>query len=538
MPNKKAKEVMTSFQSMVGDRTLLDTEWRDAFDYTYPLRAQGFNNRNFQDGDVKSQTARDKKALIFDSTGTDSSKILASSTLSGLIPSGSNWFTLTLPEIDTEEVAMDFTARRWLDDTSQVVQKKIDASNFDSMAFEVMLDTVIAGYAALFVTMKNGELVFEHVSPDTMYIADTLGRGRIDTIYRTLCMTAQSMAVEFGFKNLPQTLQNHLKTNPNDPKKHFIVHCVRPRLRNGKQTQGRMAKTMPWESVWVHHGTGEVLREGGFEEFPYIVPRWSRIPNTNYAMGAVHEVLPDIKTVNQIAEFILIHSETVIAPPIVVKDDGVVNPATVKFAPRYKIVVEDTENLKALNLGGEFRVGEQQMVRLQRQIRRGLMTDELSPSQESGTPATATEIRARTRRIRQILGPVFGRMQREFLAPLVERVFNLLNRADMIPTAPSEITQQQIVPVFQNPLSRASRQDDIDAMDQLEAHIAAVAGAKPDVLDNYDSDKAVQLRADILGVPTEIIKSPVEVQRARRERAALVQQQQALALEQGGGGDQ
>ena len=523
-------------RSMMTMRQTLEYQWKDAIDYTFPLRAQGFSN-NSSSAEAKAQSGFHQKASIFDSTGPDSSRILASSTLSGLIPDGSNWFRMSIPSLDPEQIAMSFEIRSWLDDTAQVIQKKINSSYFDSMAFETMLDTVIVGFAGLFISIKDGELVFEHISPDNMYIADTMNKGRIDTVYRKMSMTIPAMVAEFGMNKIPETLKAMLRQDPYDTKPQCVIHCVRPRMMNGKQAQGKQKRNMPWQSVWVHEGTGMVLKEGGYNEFPYAIPRWSRIPGTHYATGAVNDVLPDIKTVNKVAEFILVHSETVIAPPIVVKDDGVVNPQTVQFAPRRVIVVEDTENLQALRLGGDFNVGEAQIIRLQQQIRRGLMTDSLNPDQQ-GTPATATEIRARTRRVRQILGPVFGRMQREFLAPIVERVYNLCVRSGEIPPAPEAIANLEILPIFNNPLSRAARQDDIDAMDQLEGYLGSVAQIDPTILDKYDGEKALDIRADILGVPNEVLRAAIDVEQIRRQREEQQQQlQQQLLAQQGAQGE-
>ena len=38
-----------------------------------------------------------------------------------------------------------------------------------------------------------------------------------------------------------------------------------------------------------------VLREGGYHEFPVVVPRWRRLPGSAYALGPMSDALPDVK---------------------------------------------------------------------------------------------------------------------------------------------------------------------------------------------------------------------------------------------------
>jgi hypothetical protein len=65
--------------------------------------------------------------------------------------------------------------------------------------------------------------------------------------------------------------------------------------------------------------------------------------------------------------------------------------------------------------------------KLQAQIRKILMADQLQA--QDGPAMTATEVHVRVNLIRQLLGPIYARLQAEYLQPLIERCFGLAYRA-------------------------------------------------------------------------------------------------------------
>ena len=78
-------------------------------------------------------------------------------------------------------------------------------------------------------------------------------------------------------------------------------------------------------------------------------------------------------------------------------------------------------------------------------------------------------------------------------------------------------------------MARAQRSEEVQAMTQFEQSIGALANLNPDILDIYDFDLATIKKSELLGVPTDLIRSPDIVKRIREEKAqaqAQAQQQQ------------
>lgn len=523
----KGKEILKSFKRHVSQRAMLEKTWEEAYEYTYPIRGQGFQGSS-NDPFSNAQGARNDQAKLYDSTGTDACRLLASSMISGLTPANEQWFSLSIPNV--ADAYLPRTVRQWLQQGSETLFSMIHSSNYNAEAYELFQDISVVGQAGLFIELDEttGRLHFENWHLSTLFIADSTKAKKVDTVYRRLQMAVAEAAAKFGASNLPEEQKKTLEKDETNPTKYSYVHCIRPRFRNGKRASGKQAKAMPFESIYVCEKSGEVVFESGFQEFPVVIPRWSVVPGTEYGVGPLNDALPDLKTLNKIVEMMLMNGEMAIAGTFVVAHDGIVNPSTIRIGPRKIVFAASTDSIKPLATGGNWRVAEGEVVRLQAQIKRVMMSDELSPSQ-SGVPMTAEEVRTRQQTIRQILGPVFSRLQAEFLNPLIERCFALAFRAGMLGQPPEELAGLPFVPEFKSPLARAQCQDSVASMAQFEASLAQKAQVfGPSVLDVYDADKATQKLAEILNVPADTMRDMREVEQIRKERAEAEAQQAQL----------
>ena len=163
---------------------------------------------------------------------------------------------------------------------------------------------------------------------------------------------------------------------------------------------------------------------------PAIVPRWTRIPGSPYGLGQAFKALPAMRQINAICRMELAALDLSIAGMWIAEDDGVLNPKTVKVGPRKIIVANSVDSMKELKSGADFNVSFTLKAQLQAQIRKVFMADQLQP--QDGPAMTATEVHVRVGMIRQLLGPVYGRLQSEYLQPFVERCFGLAFRAGIL----------------------------------------------------------------------------------------------------------
>ncbi|AXH71885.1 MAG: head to tail connecting protein [Caudoviricetes sp.] len=512
---QKASDILRLFNQSKTDRTPLQSHWQDAYDYTYPQLGQGFS------GVQDNGTADAKKAALLDSTGTDATRTLASALISGMTPANAQWLNLSVSGQDAMSAA-----GHYLSQCAELVWKNIHSSNYDSEVYGSMLDFCIAGAFCLFVDVdrERGGFIFDQWPLAECWWASSTGRI-VDTIFREHTLTAAQAYEMFGEKAGEKVIET-LRKNPQE--KCRYLHAIGPRRMY--QAGGMTAINKPYYSVQISMADSLIVRESGFDEFPVMVPRGTKIPGTEYATGLVSDALPDIKELNELKRWEKAAAELAVAGMWIAQDDGVLNPRTVKIGPRKVIVASTTDAMKPLLTGSDFKVAFQSEASLQNNIRRTLMADVLTMANGSGQ-MTATEVNERMNIIRQQMAPMYGRLQAEFLIPMVERCFMLMLRNGALPTPPDEMNDTDFHVTFDNPLARAMKLGQASAIQQAVGFVAQYSQVLPGIADNIDVDAAARDLFATLGVPADIIKSSDDVDKVRGQRAAAMQAQQAQQMQ-------
>lgn len=488
--------------------------WLDCFDHSFPVRGSGF------EGDVyDASRVQRKKADLVDDTATDAAQILASSLMGGMTPANARWFQLTVEGVDD-------AGTQWLDDSAQIIWQSIHQANFDAAGLESNLDVVGAGWAVLYVDeADDGGLAFESWPLAQCYVSASKRGGLIDTIYRKYRLGA-GQAFELYGDRLSENAQKLAKERPDD--RIDLLMAIYPRASWLPAAQ--IARNLPFASCHVELSGKRLLRESGYHEFPCVVPRWRLLPQSHYAVGPMLDALPSARRLNSIARMELAAMDLAVAGMWIAENDGVLNAATVKVGPRKIIVANSVNSMKELKSGSDFNASFTKSEQLQSQIRKILMADQLQP--QDGPAMTATEVHARMALIRQLLGPVFGRLQSEFLQPLIARCFGLAYRAGALGQPPASLSDRELSVEYVSPLARAQRLQDVTAMDQYETVLMQQSSLDAAALDIYDWDMARRERAELMGVPQKLLRKSDDVDDIREQRAQQQQEAQRAAMAQ------
>lgn len=501
--------------AMVAEKQLHEQVWKDCYDMTMPARAHGLMSEI-----ISATDAQQRKAIIYDSTAADSCKVGAASVMGAMVPSSVQWFDLDVGQTTDEE-------SQFLDEFSKFMWRNIHASNFDAESMDAMLDSMIAGWFVLYVEEAEGGGYHCETWPiGQCQIGSTRPGGKVDTVSRKFTLTVAQVVANYGIDRVSQKVRESYENEKfDDPVSLLLMIEPRAVYSAGPKT----SQNMPFGSYHMELQTQHILRESGYEEFPCSVPRWSRLPASSYATGPMSDALADVRTLNEMVKWDLLGSETVIAPPMIAEDDGVLNPRNIKMGPRKIIVANSVDSMKPLVTGARVDIAEMKIARLQGNIRKILLADQLPPA--DGPVKTAYEWSVRVDVMRKMLGPMFGRFQCEWLQPLIERIFGITWRANirsgftLIGRPPQSLLNRNFTVRYLNPLARAQRLEDVAAMDRFELDIGTQAQAgMTDALDVYDWDAARREKSKLLGVPQKLIRDARQLKKARDERA---QQQQA-----------
>ena len=505
------------------ERGTWEVNWQEILDYVMPRKA-----------DVVTLRTRGEKRteVLFDSTAITANNLLAASLQGTLTSPSLPWFSIKLRD---EELNEDRDVQLWLEDTARRMYDTFNETNFNTEVHEMYLDLCSIGTAALFVEEGSKGFDTDGIHFNCLHIAEYYIQesidGKVDTLYRKYKLTARQAVQEFGFDNVGEKIQTASKERP-DHKFNFI-HAVEPTADYERST-GKSATKLKFHSCHVCEEDKMVVRTGGYNEFPYLVPRWSKATGEIFGRSPSFNALPDIKTLNKAVEIGLKAWAKAIDPPLLVQDDGVIG--RVRMTPAGITVIRNDGAVKPLQIGTNWQITDLKENQLRTAIRQAYYSDQLQL--QEGPQMTATEVQVRYELMQRLLGPTLGRFQSEFLNPLIERVFGIMYRAGALMKEPDIIQGTKIDVEYLGPLARSQRMEESVAIERLYSLAMNIAQIDPAIMDNIDHDEAVRLRGKLLGVPKTVLRGKDDVNNMRTMRAEqaqmaqMAQEQQALGKAQ------
>jgi hypothetical protein len=513
------KFLLKYYDQLEAERTMWCNVWQDINDYILPFKQpiRYDEPEGTQRGDV----------TIFDSTPTHAVFRLAAALNSLLTNPTSEWFML---ETDDDFINKQVESQQWFKTVTSVIMRVLENSNFYTEVNEMYIDLVSYGTGVLYIEpskMEDKEINFSARSVREVCVAENV-EGLIDTVARRMKLTARQMVEEFG-----DAVSDDVKKKLNeDPESKFdVIHIVFPRTEYefGKKTP----ENKKFASIWLEKDKEHLLRRSGYDTFPFVVARWLKETGEKYGRSPAMNSLADIKTLNEMVRTLLVAGQKIADPPVMVPDEGFGDVTTqpgkiIYYDPTYKSRVEPLIFGANLPLTFDMVSEKRQIIADAFYMNQLLLIDKRE--------LTAEEVRARQGENARILAPTFGMLNFEFLAPLIERVLDILHgvldydREPVIPVAPTMLQNKKFKLKFISPLAKSQRIHEIQSILHSVNVAVSWAQANPDILDNIDWDLALRTVSDIDGSSANILRSMEQVAQIRMMR--LQQQQQQMQIEQ------
>ena len=503
---KNAKEVAASFQQIKGKRKNWEEHWQEIADYVLPRRADVTTVRS--KGDKRSEN-------IFDGTAMNAAELLSSSLHGMLTNAASPWFSMRFKD---ENISAMEENKEWLESCTDTMYMALDRSNFQQEIHELYTDLVVFGTGCMMIEDDDRDFVrFSTRHINEIYISEN-DKGIVDVVHRKFKLTARAAYNQFG-DNLPKRILDILKSDPYD---EVTLHqCIKP---NDNLNPYKMDnKSMPFVSIYYDGEDEEIISISGFNEFPFVVPRWLKSSTEVYGRSPSMTALPDIKMINKMSETTIKAAQKMVDPPLLVPDDSFILPIRTQPGGLNFYRSGTRDRVEPLNIGANTPLGLNIEEQRRTAIKQAYFVDQLLMSQN--ITMTATEVMQRNEEKMRLLAPVLGRMQSEMLQPLINRVFNILLRKNILPVPPEELQGQNVDIEYVSPLARSQKVGDVQAIMRTLEVVMPLSQTEP-VMDYIDSDKLVTHLGDVLGVPSKVMRSPQEVQALRQQRAQAQQEQQ------------
>ena len=506
------QQIMKRWQALKNERSYILSIWQDVTDYVNPYRGRYFvTNRNLRGTNSKK---------ILDSTPARAQRILSAGLMSGMTSPARPWFGLTTADPD---LAKNMQVKAWCYDVATIMRRVFSKSNIYRILHTIYDELGLFGTGPAIITGHYDNIIHGYPLTAGEYCIATDMYGVVDTLYREFQMTVKSLVDMFG-NACPQNVMNQYNTGNLDAL-HTVIHAIEPRTE--RNVNSLKNTDMPWRSVYIM-ASGEVLRESGFKRFPVLAPRWDVMDD--YGISPSMFALPDIKQL-QIEQLrkgqgIDQQNNPTRLIPASMKNAGVnLLPGGVIYAtPAEMSAVRSAYEIRP-DLSGLLA----DIMDVRERIHASFYTDLFMMFDQQTQTMTATEVAERQSEKMLMLGPVLERLDNELLSPLIEMTFDKMLEAGLVPPLPDELHNQEIIIEYTSVLAQAQKMTSANSQTRFINSLGAIAQMKPDVLDKFDADAAVDDRADSLGVNPKTIVSGRDVAIIRQQRAEQQAQQQVMA---------
>lgn len=508
---------------LTDERTTFNSHWRELSDYISPRSSR------FLVSDANRDNRRNTS--IVDPTCTLAERTLSSGMMSGITSPARPWFTLSVSDPAMKDYG---PVKLWLEDVQRRMNEVFNKSNLYQSLPIVYAQLGTYGTAAMAILEDDEDIIRTYPFPIGSYYVSNSARLSVDTVFREFRMTTRQLVEQFGLENVSETVKGQWATQTTETW-HDVIHAVYPNVN--RQTGKMDAKNKRYKSVYFEKaGDDKILRESGFDEFPILAPRWevngedaygSNCPGMT-ALGQVKALQLEQKRKSQ-----LIDKAT--NPPMV-------GPSSLKTqrvsqlpgAVTYVDQLTGQDGLKPLYMVNPNTADLLNDIQDTRDIiRSSYFVDLFLMLQNINTRSMPVEAVNELREEKLLmLGPVLERLNDEFLDPLIDRAFAIMQRKGMLPPAPEVLQGTALRIEYISVMAQAQKSIGVNSMERFVGFVGGMAQAKPEALDKLDIDKIIDSYGDSIGVSPSVIVPDEEVQKIRQARAEQIQQQQQMQMAQ------
>jgi len=518
-----ATEKIREYNRLEGDRASLAIEWQNIAEYCAPHKANITR---------KTTKPSEYESRLFDTTAIDSLLVAAAGFMSYTTPKNQTWFAYK----PTRGLEKNTRVRKWLGECSQLTYEYLANSNFYTERHESIIDKLAFGTSALYSALDDKDrLYFENVEVGSYVIKENVF-GYIDTFIRKIKWTVSKSVNMFGFENLSKEMQD-LYTNGQGDKEYEFLHVVEPRDdRLISANLIKSAKEKPFASYYVCMTSKKILKESGFDSFPFHVGRWLRWGGQYkyWGYGPGFSVLPEARQLNYYQKMMDIYAGKIVFPPLLVPNTFEGSLDTSMKAVNYYGAEMGPDSIRPLPIQGDLSAGLNRIEFRKKAIESKFFTDLWQMLSSRDRQKTATEVIELVNEKLDAISPAFDRDSTEVIEPMLQRLFTVLGTAGMLPSPPEEAISSiegnmAEVPnpavSFSGKLALAYNQLKNTQADKQLQRLAAIAQLNPSVMDVWNFDAWAKDTSLNANVSPEYIRDDEEVQMMREQRA----QQQQMA---------
>ena len=524
------KKLIEDGDKLFTDRAPLESFWDEAALAFYPEMANF--RTSLPDGDYAAHLSTSYPVIARRTLGDSLSAMLRPVSLDTTSPGV--WFNVTTGRDDKH----DHQAKQWLEFATRVQRRAmydrhtgfVRATKEGDHAFVTFGQTVIR------VTLNaNGDgLLYKNCHLKDVVWCEGAD-GQINHTQYRWKPTAAQLVETFRDKSSPKVMEK-MKDRPYDTIecRNVVMTSEAYEYRGGKKFR------TPWVSVWIDKDNAHVMEEVGSWGRVYVIPRWSTVPGSQYAVSpAVVAALPDARLIQSIALTLMESGEKYSDPPLVGTEQVVRSDVDTRSGGITWVDQEYDERLGeairplykpewANGLRGAFEINAD----VRGMIDKAFYLDSLSLPPADVKDMTAFEVGQRISEWLRRAMPLFEPIEFDYNGQLCEESFDLLMRNGGFgpwQDIPASIRGSDISFRFESPLHENADRRKGQKLLEAMAVLGQAAAIDKNIMPILDAGKSLRDALEGIGVPAEWTRDQREVDRINAASAQAEAVQAAMA---------
>jgi hypothetical protein len=499
-----------------------DAHWQEISNYIHPRAIRLEKSRR--------NLGTKQNTYIRNSTATKASRVLSSGMHAGNTPPSRAWFRLGPWD---PQMQGNYTVRNYLSDVRDILLESYARTNVYT-SFPVVYENLGDFATACMLVLEDEQDIFRnHVLPIGSYWLSQDHQMRPDTLYRAVQLTARQINKRFpgrGSSKVRDAIRNNRLEESFE-----VMHCIEP---NENANPLRFdAAGMPWQATWFEFESDEemILGTGGYQEKPFMAPRWKVTGEDTYGEGPGLEALPDIKSLQHLEKRKAQLMDKLVNPPM--QGPGSLRDSVAGLLPGMVTYIDSQTGQKfepAFKPDPQALMIREDMAAYESRIEGAYYVDLFLMLANTAIPGmTAREVEERHEEKMLQLGPAIERINDEFLDPFIDRTFGILSRAGFLPDPPVEIQGQPTKVEYLSALSQAQKLIATVGIERAMAFVLQHAEVFQEMVDKVNADRVVDHYFEAQGVDPDMIRDQAEVDQIRAQRQQQIQAQQMAEMAAG-----
>lgn len=528
------KLIDRAFDDMKGHRLGREQEWQQIADHFTP-------RKDFSCASRKGELRRRRLTSSVPATALRNSAALLTSmvmdpTMPFILPSAENALVRAGRSTRLGAKASDFLDNMGWGIHGRLMRPK---GGFTAAAPAFATELWSLGTAVMWIGHKRGFGPIYQQRPLRSCWIRTNGDGFVDTLFYEFTLPLWEVLERFEYAKYVDNWRDASETKLRERVK--ILHCVEPR-RNGER--GGPKERKPFAERYVCLEEKAILRESGYDSFPYAVARLDMEDGSDYGTGRAWYALPAAIELSVLQQGISNAVDLKVAPPILRPRrmfgktldrrpgaDNVYDPGQLGF-------MSARDAFQRMDVAGDVGVGQSHRGDLVNEVESALLVDWMR-LRESGNVTAEEIIERRNLRVGVMSANVPG-IDRDWMGPVAERTAEIMLAEGDLGEPPRELSGAEVEWEYAGPLARALMQRQAEAFDRMLDRAMRAKELDPTAPYVLNLREGLRACAEAEGLTIGTLRPREEVDaliEAAEERAAQVEELEAAQMAAGAARD-